>query len=194
MRSVLITIGGFIVGSVVLSLIGDMCKEEVRARIERLPFALLRLAAYWLPRSVRGDLSAEWSAELDYILHEAEGLPITRLLRGVCYSTDLMLRGARSVAQEIDTHRTRASRVCAGRQRSTWSDLFPAGREIFYEGNDPIGFVQDVRTEFGFDPSRDPRWGVRIELSGDSFISYCFHCPPEHLDEIYGTDRFPMGS
>lgn len=34
-----------------------------------------------------------------------------------------------------------------------WKDLFPDGRTIFYEGDDPTGFVRTVRSEFGFDPS-----------------------------------------
>jgi len=42
--------------------------------------------------------------------------------------------------------------------------------------------------------ARDPRWGEQIDGDDISFTSYSFHCPSEHLDAIYGNDRFPMGS
>ena len=34
----------------------------------------------------------------------------------------------------------------------TWKDLFPNGRHIFYEGDEPEVFAQQIRDEFGFDP------------------------------------------
>jgi hypothetical protein len=78
---------------------------------------------------------------------------------------------------------------------SKWSELFPEGREIFYEGDDPVGFVKEIQTEFGFDPGLDPRWGKYIDGEDfDPFYSYGFICPAEHLDAIYGSERFPMGS
>jgi len=77
---------------------------------------------------------------------------------------------------------------------TTWSSLFPQGRHIFYEGDDSIGFASQIEAEFGFSPALDPRWGERIDGDGPGFISYSFHCPPEHLDAIYGNSRFPMGS
>lgn len=66
-----------------------------------------------------------------------------------------------------------------------WKQLFPDGRYIFYEGDDPERFVEQIRNEFGFDPSADPDWNNP---------DYQFLCPAEHLDAIYGNDRFPMGS
>ncbi len=62
----------------------------------------------------------------------------------------------------------------------------PEGRHIVYEGVDPAGFVEEIKKEFGFDPSADPEWGK---------LDYFFLCPAEHLDAIYGDDsRWPMGS
>jgi len=54
----------------------------------------------------------------------------------------------------------------------------------FYEGDAPEGFVAEIKSEFGFDPSADKRWGE----------VFAFACPPEHLDAIYGSERFPLGS
>jgi hypothetical protein len=115
---------------------------------------------------------------------------------------------------------------------ATWSAHYPDGRFIYYEGEDPDGFVEQIKAEFGFDPSASEGWGTWIEgtpstpegeriqakydaaiargvvrivpevLSGhefalmpfEGFFSHGFFCPPEHLDAIYGNDRFPMGS
>lgn len=104
-----------------------------------------------------------------------------------------------------------------------WSEMFPRGRHIYYEGDDPEGFRQTLIKEFNFDPGTDPSWGVTIE--GDTpdeeseeddldelergeveenaeivrenfgdFTSYGFHCPANILDAVYGSERFPMGS
>ncbi len=77
---------------------------------------------------------------------------------------------------------------------TTWSRLFPEGRHIYYEGDDPTGFASQIEAEFGFSPALDPHWGEQIDGDDFSFTSYSFHCPPEHLDAIYGKGRFPMGS
>ncbi len=76
---------------------------------------------------------------------------------------------------------------------TTWRELFPDGRVIFYEGDDPAGFVTTIKAEFGFDPSADPGWDEWVEWETIGFRSYAFRCPPDHLDAIY-SGRFPMGS
>jgi hypothetical protein len=77
-----------------------------------------------------------------------------------------------------------------------WSEMFPDGRCIFYEGDEPQKFAEEIKAEFGFDPSEDKSWGEVIadDEAGDAFTSYRFHCPPEHLDAIYGNGRWPLGS
>jgi hypothetical protein len=39
---------------------------------------------------------------------------------------------------------------------TSWKRLFPEGRTIFYEGDDPEGFRQQIKAEFGFDPAGLP--------------------------------------
>jgi hypothetical protein len=57
-----------------------------------------------------------------------------------------------------------------GQNTKTWAELFPDGRRIFYEGNEPIEDVlARMRDDLGFEPT----------------VSIC--CPAEHLDAIYGT-------
>jgi hypothetical protein len=77
-----------------------------------------------------------------------------------------------------------------------WSELFPVGRHIYYEGDQPKEFRQQVKEEFGFDPAADnDGWGFLLGTSdGEVFRSYGFHCPAEHLDAVYGSGRFPTGS
>jgi hypothetical protein len=82
------------------------------------------------------------------------------------------------------------------------SKLFPEGRDLYYEGDDPDGFARQIKAEFGFDPSADPHWGgapVMVGPHGEDLEDpfgrvYLFRCPPEHLDAIYRSDRFPLGS
>lgn len=185
-------------GSVLWAAVTDMCKDEVRTRLGGLPHLLIRVASLRIPRTARGDITDEWRAELEYILRGTEGLPVTRLLRGVTYSADLLLRGARAVAREITAAKS-GTELASGPapaqvQGNIWSRLFPEGRHIFFEGDDPAAFVSQIEAEFGFSPARDPRWGEQIDDEDPIITSYSFHCPAEHLDAIYGTDRFPMGS
>lgn len=77
-----------------------------------------------------------------------------------------------------------------------WSELRPNGRDIRYEGDEPAKFAQEILTEFGVDPTSDPDWGIYFPADehGPAFTGYGFHCPAEHLDAIYGSRRWPLGS
>jgi hypothetical protein len=77
-----------------------------------------------------------------------------------------------------------------------WSESGPEGRHIFYEGDDPETFRQQINAEFGFDPGDDNEdWGKYFEGDDvEGFVSYSFWCPLEYLNAIYGSGRFPMGS
>ncbi len=105
--------------------LGAMCEQEIETRIGRLPNALIRLAALRLPRDVRTDLADEWKAELDFIVSGTDGLPVTRLLRGLHFAASL-LRVAPSVAHELTCTCTRRScPICLG--MTTWFLLLSAG-------------------------------------------------------------------
>lgn len=95
--------------------------------------------------------------------------------------------------REEDTGRRQVSQTGHDRwddrmDETPWSELFPDGRVIIYEGDDPEEFTRQVEAEFGFDPGSDERW------DWDNPDAYWFHCPAEHLDAIYGSSRWPMGS
>jgi hypothetical protein len=78
----------------------------------------------------------------------------------------------------------------------TWSELFPTGRDIYYEGDDPDGFAAELAATYGFDPRTDPHWWDVIPGDDDAepFSSYRFHCPAELLDAVYGNPAYPLGS
>lgn len=75
-----------------------------------------------------------------------------------------------------------------------WSEMFPNGRHLFYEGNTPNHFVFECKTKFNFDPSACETWGVPMPMEDNpKFISYSFHCPAYCLDDIY-SGFYPIGS
>lgn len=80
--------------------LGNWISEELRGRLDRLPRELLRLATCRLAAEIRDDVAEEWTAELQVILHNSEGLPITRLCRGIRYALGL-LRAAAGISIDI---------------------------------------------------------------------------------------------
>jgi HD domain len=73
----------------------DLVSEEIRARLDKAPRALLRVAVLRLPASLRGELSDEWSAELAEILSGSEALPVTRLWVGGRFAVGLLFSSRR---------------------------------------------------------------------------------------------------
>lgn len=195
-----------VVAAVTLAAVGELVSDEIRARLDRIPLGVLAMAAKRLRPEHREALYVqEWLPELHHVLQGDEATPITRLIHGTRFAVSLWF-SAPQVARELAP-----DRILARSPSTTWASLFPHGRDIFYEGHNPEGFVRQIKAEFGFSPALDPRWGERIDVDPNwketikgwgvlveddikSFTSYCFHCPAEHLDAIYGSDRFPMGS
>jgi hypothetical protein len=86
-----------------------------------------------------------------------------------------------------------------GKQLPTWRELFPEGRQIYYEGDEPDKFAHEILTEFGLylkGELHTPRFGELIPADehGPASVYYGFYCPPELLDAIYGSSRWPIGS
>jgi len=104
---------GFALARAVLA---DIANEEARTRLERIPFALLDLAARRVPTKQREDLTGEWNAELDHIIARTEGLPLSRLVRGVRFAAGILLR-APDIAGDLSRLRklgTTAGRIASG--------------------------------------------------------------------------------
>jgi len=66
-------------------------------------------------------------------------------------------------------------------------ELFPDGRHVWYEGDDPEGFVAQVRERFG----------IELTLKEDP-SGFAFFCPPGYVEAIVysGTDQneWPCGT
>jgi hypothetical protein len=82
-------------GGLFLGVCSDMISEEMRGRLDRLPQALVRLAARRLPEEIRDDMAREWLAELHEFLHGAEAIPVTRLVKGLGYARGLFFSAPR---------------------------------------------------------------------------------------------------
>ena len=100
----------------------------------------------------------------------------------------------------------------------SWSEMYPKGRWVFYEGDNPDGFVEMMKSRFGVDvtdPEKrlpdgwgwgqcrecDARWHQPFDHDGDPRHDnrhYGFWCPREIIDQTYGNDEFldewPLGS
>lgn len=75
--------------------VADLVSEEIRARLDKAPEAIIRVAVSRLPVSLREELSDEWSAELAEILSGSEALPVTRLWVGTRFAIGLLLSSPR---------------------------------------------------------------------------------------------------
>ncbi|WP_216897347.1 hypothetical protein [Nocardia alni] len=90
-------IGAFIalaLTKVVSSLVG----KEVEGWLDQVPFAVLRLARRQLPEDMRVPIhDEEWVPELYHIQECEQARPITRLCKGLRYSTSLLGRIGQTV-------------------------------------------------------------------------------------------------
>lgn len=96
-------------GVLVKTVFGPTAQKEMATRLRRFPFVLIRMAGARLPRDCREDLTAEWRAELDHVLQDTDGMPLTRLLRGIRYSAGLLM-SAPAVADGIKGESARLTR------------------------------------------------------------------------------------
>jgi transcriptional regulator with XRE-family HTH domain len=81
-----------VLGGFGLAAVGDMVSEEVRDRLDHLPHAILRLAAYRLDPAKRVTVYVdEWIPELTYILKGDEARPVTRLYHGMRFAFGILV-------------------------------------------------------------------------------------------------------
>jgi hypothetical protein len=92
-----------LIALILLPILIGLLTKEAEGWLAVLPFGLLRLAKAQLPAS-RRSLYDEWSAELQALLQEMSDRPLSRLIRGVMYSSGLIW-AARTVAREIGNTR-----------------------------------------------------------------------------------------
>jgi hypothetical protein len=92
----LLTLACGLIGTV----LGELASQEIRTRLDRIPQALIRLAARRVPADLRADRAEEWLADLHEILRGAEALPITRIITGTRYALGL-LRASSAIARDL---------------------------------------------------------------------------------------------
>lgn len=71
-----------------------------------------------------------------------------------------------------------------------WVKEYPHGRYYFYEGNDPKGFVQEMKDKFNLDLSKDLE---EFEQRSNEDFCLTFTCPPQHLHAMY-ANHYPLGT
>lgn len=113
---------------VVYETLKNMIAKETETRLERLPYAILQLARRRLPAEHRETIhDEEWLPELLAIVRETDGLPITRLLRGVDFAIGLLFNASR-VSEVLGRLRRKPTKTVMGR---------PAGVEITFALGEP---------------------------------------------------------
>jgi cadmium resistance protein CadD (predicted permease) len=106
-------------GAFAVSVVTGMLSQEAQTRLARLPVALLRIARILIPGEQRDEWYRELSAELSYIAKETDGLPVTRLLKGLTFAAGA-IRGALAIRRSSDARQqSLAPRNPPGRGRAT---------------------------------------------------------------------------
>lgn len=110
-----------LVAGLVTEVLKTMFMREVETRLHRLPYRILRIARRRLPAWHREQVhDHEWLPELDHIVRETEGLPLTRIVRGVRYAVGL-LASARSISRALE-----GARAGDGRHPAPPGNTYPA--------------------------------------------------------------------
>lgn len=90
-----------LVVAVLLAAIGELVSDEIRARLDRVPLALLAMAARRLPPKQYKALYVEaWLPELRHVLQGDQATPITRLIHGIRFAASLWL-SAPKIGREL---------------------------------------------------------------------------------------------
>jgi hypothetical protein len=96
-----ITVVLVFIAAVLLAALSGLIGDEVRGWLELVPRGILRLVAMRLPASLRQAVyNEEWLPELIFILRNAAGRPITRLITGTWYAVS-MIRSAGRVSRSL---------------------------------------------------------------------------------------------
>lgn len=118
MNGILLVISGIVVSLLGVT-VGDLVSEEIRGRLDRFPYLLVRVAVRRLPSEMQSSRELEWAGELDGILRDRHRFPIGRLVAG-CYFGFGLIASAPRVADE-------GQGVTRPRQVLTFLLVFAAG-------------------------------------------------------------------
>jgi hypothetical protein len=96
--------------ALVTAFLSNWISEELRGRLDGLPHWLIGRAVRRMPAEIRHDVDWGWTAELNAVLRDSEGLPVTRLCRGIWFALGL-LRFASSMERRASLGRDRLDRL-----------------------------------------------------------------------------------
>ena len=130
---------------------------------------------HWLFASIDTELSAEAVTSWANAIIGRDSFVV---------EVDRFFEKAQAAILDIEKFEAKAKEDNGGRTYKSRAELFPSGRELYYEGKNRKAFIAEMKSKFDFDPSRDHGWS---KGSG-----WRFHCPPDLLDKIYG--RYQLGS
>ena len=165
--------------AVVLGIFRDLVSQELKGRLDLLPHFILLLAATQLNETQYDSIyKEEWLPELEFILKEAEGLPITRCITGTKYSLGLLIsarRIARQLNRELGSSPAEQLFTAEGSQSSL---LSPGSRAITEPSVDAI-VVPTIRTAEHLRPAVQLAANARCHL-----VVVCTDNPPLGLSGV----------
>jgi hypothetical protein len=177
---VLAAVLGFL-AAVVLGIFRDLVSQELKGRLDLLPHFILRLAATQLNKTQYDTIyKEEWLPELEFILKEAEGLPITRCITGTKYSLGLLI-SARRIARQLNRALGSSPAEQLFAEGSQSSVLSPGSRAITEPLVDAI-VVPTTRTAEHLRPAVQLAANARCHL----VVVYTDDPPPGLSEVLYG--------
>ncbi len=101
--------------AVLIAVLGELVSDEIRGRLDCVPFALLAAAARRLPKDQRiGLYEQAWLPELHYLLRGDQAKPLTRLVHGSWFAAGLWLAAHRISREFMDVPRRQDTDLVVG--------------------------------------------------------------------------------
>lgn len=75
----------------------NLATKEIEGRLDQLPFVILRVARWRLPAELREPMHDDlWLPDLCEAMRRDVERPLTRLIKGLCFSASLVVRAGRT--------------------------------------------------------------------------------------------------
>ncbi len=129
---------------VVFGVLGrSLLADEIRGRLDRLSGWLLRQAANQLGPEQQATYEELWLPDLEFILRDAEGRPITRLVTGIKFAAGLLV----STRRETPQSRRAATRETPNEIRDSARPGLVAAEPVARQADAPHPGIKIIRAE-----------------------------------------------
>jgi hypothetical protein len=143
-----------------------MVSDEIHGQLDRIPYAILRLARWRVPEELRASLhDEEWQPGLYHILNHAEGRPISRLVTGTLFSlgihhsaSRISRRRAKLVAPEIELRRLISLSVAVGALGDIVTAVVGYALTLTLGFSTSVGFATGLRFTFSHGNANPILW------------------------------------